>query len=172
MAASNSHVYVIAESGFFTEERLPIPTLTVHVNVVRRYRCDTDDTNYVLDYNSRHHFNHPFHLFGSSQPEPNRDAVVAAMLSALRIPFPLENLYGKDPRRFNGDGTFMVTPLDGLDAMVRMISGVAGQVVRVGSASGRTSASMRVVIENRVEAPLRFIELLRRSRELDPEELS
>ena len=82
------------------------------------------------------------------------------MLSAVEIPFQLENLY-----RLCSLNAGLMTPLNSVNDVVAVISQLARQLVSAAVGSGRTSLTMLVTIGNQVIVPLRFMESLHRSRE-------
>lgn len=158
-----SYVYVYAEkissSPDHQSSTLPSSTpnlLSIVVNFVRKYRCVTGDT--FIDHNSSHEFKYPFDQLGSES-----NTVVSDMLSAVEIPFPFENLYWTNPSPYCHHNNRERLQLNYMNDMHRMISEVAGQIVRAGSTeSGWTSGlSMRVTIENQITIPYRVIHSLR-----------
>ncbi|PON92874.1 43kDa postsynaptic protein [Trema orientale] len=114
--------------GLGEDQRDASPVLTVVFHVVRSTTTQPDQ-------------------FGSTDPVVS-DYVVSSMLSAVHIPFPLDNMYWADPR---GPDEGSAAPLNGgRDGVASKVSEFATRMVRAGSATGRTRFRMRVAIEKRV----------------------
>ncbi|PON57438.1 43kDa postsynaptic protein [Parasponia andersonii] len=159
---SRFHIKVYAEEeedtttsfGLGEDQRDASPVLTVVFHVLQRYHADTYGGVHVTSHDSTHESNCPVlppppppDQFGSTDPVVSDD-VVSAMLGAVHIPFPLDNMYWGNPRRTDEGSAARLN--GGRDGVVSKVSEFATRMVRSGSDTGRTRFRMRVTIEKRV----------------------
>lgn len=136
MASSNSYrINVSAESIEIPDDQTLLhPQFSIVFNVVREYYSDTKTTTSGLNKTITQQVQVPTHYLFSDEG----NSIISILLTRSDlIPFSLKPLYWKD------------LPLIDRNHLVMKILETIGDMVRVGSGSGRKKLGMRVTIEKR-----------------------